>query len=203
MTAVETARSLFDRLDGFGAAAEPGGSFDRAAIEAIVDAGIYGASVPKEVGGLDLPLTEVVDVWAEIARADGSIGWVSFAMDVAVAYFGAYLTDEGVADIFDGPLPWLAGQYAPNGTATADGDEWVVNGNYQFGSGIALANMAGGGFLATPAGGGDPDYLFGCYPVDRAELKGNWDVLGLQGTQSMDYAPVSYTHLTLPTICSV
>ena len=39
----------------------------------------------------------------------------------------------------------------------------------------------------APADGGDPSYLFGCFPVGEIEAKGNWDVLGLRGTMSIDY----------------
>ena len=45
----------------------------------------------------------------------------------------------------------------------------------------------------------DPAYLFGCFPVEQAELRGNWDVLGLRATQSVDYGvagvrvPASHT----------
>lgn len=186
MSAAAQATALFDELAAIGAAAG-GGSFDPVAIDRIVEAGLLGVSVPKEVGGAELPLTEAVEVWAELARADGSIGWVAFAMDTALSYFGAYLPDEGVAELFAHGLPRMAGQFAPNGTAVADGDTWVVDGSYQFGSGITIADVAGCGFLATPPGGGDPAYLFGSFPVDQAELRGNWDVLGLQATQSVDY----------------
>ena len=188
MSAVEAARSLFDVLDAAGAeAAARGGSFDRSALVAIEEAGAYGASVPAEVGGLGLPLVEVVDVWAELARADGSIGWCAFASDVGLAYFGAYLPDTGADRLFADGLPWMAGQFAPNGTAVRDGDDWIVDGDYQFGSGISLADRAGCGFLATPPAGGDPAYLFGCFDVAEIEPRGNWDVLGLQGTMSIDY----------------
>ena len=199
MTAVDDARSLFDVLDGAGAAAEPGSPFDPAAMDAIRAAGVYGVSVPKDVGGLDLPLVEVVDVWAELARADGSIGWCAFAADVACAYFGAYLPTTGTDIVFADGVPVVAGQFAPNGTATRDGDDWVVDGEYQFGSGMLLAERAGCGFLATPAGGGDPTYLFGSFPVDEIEARGNWDVLGLQATMSIDYG-VHGVHV--PDVCT-
>ncbi len=161
VTAVAAATALFDDLAAFGDAAADGASFDPAAIDLIADAGLHGVSVPKAVGGTELPLVESVEVWAEIARADGSIGWVAFAMDTALAYFGAYLPDDGVAELFADGLPRVAGQFAPNGTASADGDDWIVDGSYQFGSGITVADVAGCGFLATPPGGGDPAYLFG------------------------------------------
>lgn len=188
MSPVLAATALFDELAAFGAAAPDGGSFDPAAIDAIAEAGLLHVSVAKEVGGAELPVLEAIDVWAEIARADGSIGWVSFAMDTALAYFGAYLPEEGIAELFADGLPRVAGQFAPNGTATADGDDWIVDGRYQFGSGITIAEVAGCGFLATPDGGGDPAYLFGCVPVGEADLQGNWHVLGLRATQSVDYA---------------
>ena len=181
------ASALFDELAAIGAAAADGESFDATAIDAIAEAGLLHVSVPKEVGGSELPVLDAIDVWSEIARADASIGWVSFAMDTALAYFGAYLPEDGIAELFaDGP-PRMAGQFAPNGTAVADGDDWIVDGAYQFGSGITIAQVAGCGFLATPPGGGDPAYLFGCLPVEEVELRGNWHVLGLRATQSVDY----------------
>lgn len=185
--APERAAALFADLDQIGASTPDGESFDPRAIGAIVAAGLYGISVPIEVGGTDLPLPEVVEVWQELSRADGSIGWVAFAMDVGLAYFGAYLPDDGVQEVFATGLPLLAGQFAPNGTATVDGEDWIVDGSYQFGSGMELATLAGCGFLATPPGGGDPGYRFGCTPVHEIDARGNWDVLGLRGTRSIDY----------------
>ena len=181
------AAALFDQLDEIGAAAPPGGSFDAEALRLIADAALDGLVVPTEVGGRDLPLLDVMDVWAELARADGSIGWVAFALDSGLSFFGAYLGDDGAAELFDGGLPRLAGQFAPNGTAVADGDDWIVDGSYQFGSGIELATHAGCGFLAAPPGGGDPAYRFGCLPVGEVHLSGNWDVVGLRATRSVDY----------------
>ena len=187
VTALEQATALFATIDAAGSAAPSGGSFDPSVFTAIRDAGLYGISVPREVGGVDLPLVEALDVWAEVARADASIGWCLFASDVALAYFGAYLGDDGADAVFGGGLPLMGGQFAPNGTAEQDGDGWIVTGSYQFGSGITIADFGGAGFMATPADGGDAAYLFGCYPASEIEPRGNWDVIGLQSTQSIDY----------------
>ncbi len=191
MTDVDRARSLFDELDAISEQTAPGESFDVSALELIADAGLNGVAVPKELGGADLPLVEAVDVWAELSRADGSIGWCSFAADSALAYFAAYLPQVGIDFLLegrtDGSLPLVAGQFAPNGSADADGDTWVLDGEYQFGSGIELADLAGAGFFATPADGSDPAYLMGCFPVAEIEPKGNWNVLGLRATRSIDY----------------
>lgn len=187
---VERARELYDTLDAAAAALGPGEPVPRSVMDQLIDAGLYGLMVPKAAGGHELPLADVVDVYEEISRADGSIGWVHFACDLTASYFGAYLQDEGAAEVFAEGVPLMAGQFAPNGTAAPAPDDregWVMDGDYQFGSGIAVADWAGGGILATPADGGDASYLFACMPVEHADIKGNWDVLGLQATASYDY----------------
>src|SRR6478735_2717815 len=172
MSAPQQATALFDELDAIGAAAPPGGSFDPVALTRIAEAGLTGLSVPKEVGGRDVPILEMVEVWSELARADGSIGWVAFAIDSALSYFGSYLPDEGADEIFGDVLPMLAGQFAPNGSGAEDGDSWVVDGSYQFGSGLTVANLAGCGFFSNPADGSDAGYRFGVLPIDQAQVQG-------------------------------
>lgn len=191
MSEVQTARALFDEIDAAGAAVGEGESFPRSVMTAVADAGVLGVAVPKEVGGLDLPLVEAVAVWEELSRADGSIGWCAFATDSALAYFGAYLPDSGIRTLLDlsddDRLPLVGGQFAPNGTAVADGTDWVVDGEYNFGSGITIADVAGAGFFADAGDGSDPAYLMGAFAVSEIEPRGNWDVLGLRATQSIDY----------------
>ncbi|MBL8776376.1 MAG: acyl-CoA dehydrogenase family protein [Acidimicrobiales bacterium] len=186
-TPLDAARELFEVLDTNAATTPPGEPMAKASLDAIEAAGLYGPMVPKAVGGLELPLADVVDVYEEISRADGSTGWCYFAADVAAAFFGAYLPDAGADEVFADGVPVVAGQFAPNGTAVVEGDELVLSGDYQFGSGIAHAAWAGAGMLTVEADGGDSSYLMGCLPVEAIELKGNWDVLGLQATASYDY----------------
>lgn len=155
-------------------------------MDLLVDAGLLGLMVPRAVGGSELALSDIVEVYEEVSRADGSTGWCYFAADCTAAYFGAYLDDAGAEAVFADGVPLMAGQFAPNGTAEVQGDELVLNGDYQFGSGIAHASWAGAGLL-TIAAGAEPEYLFACFPVEEVELRGNWDVLGLQGTASYDY----------------
>ena len=191
MTPIQRAQGLFEHLDAVGASAQAGESFDRSAMLKISEAGLAGLCVPKAAGGHDVPLLEAVEVWAELARADGSIGWCAFAADTALGYFGAYLPDEGLQALLshskEMPLPIVAGQFAPNGVANMETDSWILDGNYQFGSGLTIADVAGAGFFGNSADSDDAAYLMGWMPVSAVEMRGNWDVLGLQATQSIDY----------------
>jgi indole-3-acetate monooxygenase len=185
---LEAARGLYHELDANAAALAPGQAMDRASLDALARAGLLGPMVPRDTGGAELALVDVVEIYSEISRADGSTGWCHFASDVAATFFGAYLPDSGARRVFADGVPHMAGQFAPNGTALVDGDELVLSGDYQFGSGIAHAQWAGAGVLTTPEDGTDPAYLFACFPAEAVELQGNWDVLGLQATASYDYA---------------
>lgn len=203
---LEVARDLFVPLDANARMNPAGDPIPRASMELLIDAGLLGLMVPRAVGGSELALPDIVDVYEEVSHADGSTGWCYFAADCTAAYFGAYLDEAGAQAVFADGIPLMAGQFAPNGTATSSGDELVINGDYQFGSGIAHASWVGAGVLTNTAQGSE--YLFACFPKGEAEVQGNWDVLGLQATASYDYSlrdvHVPRTHafnFFLPTVC--
>jgi indole-3-acetate monooxygenase len=184
---LKAARDLSHQLDVNARSNPPGEPIPRDSMELLIEAGLLGLMVPREVGGIELALPDIVDVYEEISRADGSTGWCYFAADCTAAYFGSYLDDAGAQTVFADGVPLVAGQFAPNGTGTSLGDELVVNGDYQFGSGIAHAAWVGAGVLTSTEVGSDSEYLFACFPAAKADLHGNWDVLGLQATASYDY----------------
>ncbi len=182
------ARELRSHLD---ANAEKAGSapLPEASVQAMRGAGLFGAMSPRELGGAELALVDAIDVFAEVARADGSAGWCVMASASAAAYFGAYCEDAFVDELFEGGVPLVAGQFAPNGAGVPEAGGYRVTGSYSFGSGLSYAEWVGAGFLVHPPEGSSepPRYLFGLVPRDAVEPRGNWDVLGLGSTASWDY----------------
>ena len=185
---LESARALRSTID---ANARKAGDdpVPKETVDALVEAGLFGVMTPREVGGAELPILDVIDVFAEVARADGSAGWCLMASASTVAYFGAYGGEDFVAKMFAAGIPLAAGQFAPNGTATREGEGYRLTGNYQFGSGIHYANWVGAGFLILPPEGSDApaEYRFSIVPRAQVELRGNWNVMGLGSTASWDY----------------
>jgi alkylation response protein AidB-like acyl-CoA dehydrogenase len=143
---------------------------------------------PREVGGAELAVADLLDVFAEVSRADGSTGWCLMASAGTTAYFGAYSPDEFTSEMFADGVPLAAGQFAPNGVATPTDGGYQVSGNYSFGSGIAHAAWVGAGVFTAVAEGENPELLFCITPAANAVRKGNWDVLGLERTASEDYS---------------
>jgi alkylation response protein AidB-like acyl-CoA dehydrogenase len=166
---------------------QPDQPMPRESVDALVAAGLFGVMTPRDVGGAELPLLDTLDVFAEVARADGSAGWCLMAGASAVAHFGAYCSDAFVERAFASGVPLVAGQFFPNGTATEDGDGYRINGQYQFGSGISHSDWAAVGAWSSSSETANPEMICAMIPIDQAEVKGNWDVLGLQATASCDY----------------
>ena len=183
------ARELRTAIDS-NAAKAAGSPVPPETVDALRQAGLFGAMTPSELGGAELSLVDAIDVFAEVARADGSAGWCLMAGASAVAYFGAYCESEFVEKLFADGVPLVAGQFAPNGTGVPEDGGYRISGSYQFGSGIHYAEWVGAGFLVHPPEGSDAPalYLFGVVPKNTVELRGNWDVLGLDATASFDYA---------------
>lgn len=181
---LDAARDLFDLLDANAVKVADGEPMADESVAAMLDAGLYGVAVPRALGGGELSLADLLDVYAEVSRADGSTGWCQSASAVAASFFGAFCEADAVAEIFDGGTPPVAGQFAPNGTATPLRDDaFVLNGSYEFGSGMAHAQWAGAGVIDESEG----SYRLACMPAALVDPKGNWDVLGLQATASIDY----------------
>ncbi|MEK9998706.1 MAG: acyl-CoA dehydrogenase family protein, partial [Acidimicrobiaceae bacterium] len=102
MTALlDAARDLFESLDAEAAIAEEAGTpmTDRA-VALCRDAGLYGTMITRDAGGAELTIGESLDVFKELARADGSTGWVVMASSTAAAYFSAFCPDSFVQQAF-------------------------------------------------------------------------------------------------------
>jgi alkylation response protein AidB-like acyl-CoA dehydrogenase len=136
-----------------------------------------------------------LSVYEELSRADGSAGWTVLANATSSAMAGAYTGENAAKEMFGGGMiPIHAGHFAPRGTAIEAEGGYRISGQYSFGSGSAHASWIGGGALPQRDGElvldatGMPLVLAYFVPRDRVEFLGNWDVMGLAGTGSYDYA---------------
>jgi indole-3-acetate monooxygenase len=183
----DTARDLFDVVDHNAREAGPE-PVPQATVDALCAAGLHAIMTPRAVGGAEASVVEAIDVFAEVARADGSAGWCLMANAATIAFFGAWAPDDFAKTLFSDGVPLAAGQFAPNGIAVAEGDGYRITGDYHFGSGIRHSAWVGAGVLTEPVDGSDPQLLFALMPAADVRLTGNWDVLGLESTASWDYS---------------
>ncbi|NUS04088.1 MAG: acyl-CoA dehydrogenase [Nonomuraea sp.] len=192
------AHDLRPLIEGEAAEAEALGRLTTPVVEALHEAGLFGVWVPAPLGGSELSPRELIDVFEELSYADPSTGWVVMATTLENGTAGAYLGDEAVEHVFAGPrMPLFAGQGTRPGTAVPEDGGFRLTGQWSFASAMPHADYVHS--LGVVEGTGEERILI--TPIEDAKQLGNWDVLGLRATGSVDYAidgafvPESRTHL--------
>jgi alkylation response protein AidB-like acyl-CoA dehydrogenase len=199
---LETARSLAPTVEAAAPDIERLGHLTDAVGRAVLDAGLLHLLVPASLGGHEAGIVETIEVFEELARQDGSTGWSAMATAASTAFAAVYTSDAVAQELFgDGRRPVMAGQLSPRGQAVPvpGADAYTVSGSYRFGSGSDRATHLLGGCLALVDGApalrpnGAPEILAAVVPREQVALRGNWDVMGLAGTASVDYDIASTT----------
>jgi alkylation response protein AidB-like acyl-CoA dehydrogenase len=167
-------------------------------VEALHREGLYAMWVPRELGGAELRPLESLQVIENVAYGDPSAGWVLMASALAIGTGAAYLGDAAVAELFSGErVPVIAGQGTRPGKAVPQNGGFSLSGSWSFASGIKHGTHIHTLGLIE----GTNEARIFVLPVSQAKLIDNWDVLGLRGTGSIDYAidsvfvPEDYTHV--------
>ena len=135
---LDAARELYEPLSQAAEGLGPDASVPRSAIESIVDAGLYGLMVPREVGGQELPLADLSTCTrrspAPTARSAGSTSRADMHRGLLRGLpgrRGCRGRVRGRRAAHGGPVRTQRHRRtAPPSRATG----WIVDGDYQFGS---------------------------------------------------------------------
>jgi alkylation response protein AidB-like acyl-CoA dehydrogenase len=207
------ARAIRPLLEANAAANEAAGALCDEVVEALHDARIFAIFVPRSLGGQELTPTQGLEVLEEIAYADGSTGWVVMASCVSISTAAAFLGDDLVRRMFSGTrTPVIAGHGAPVGKAVARQGGYLLSGNWSYGSGVKHADYIHSGGMVVDENGialrgpsGAPEPRIFVAPREHFEFQGNWDVMGLRATGSIDYKAAAFfvpEDATHPTECT-
>ncbi|NRQ37627.1 acyl-CoA dehydrogenase [Nonomuraea sp. NN258] len=195
---LERARALRPLIEDEAERAESLGRLTDPVVDALHEAGLFGVWVPEPLGGSELSPSELLDVFAELSYADPSTGWVVMASGLENGTAGAYLGDEAVERIFKGPrMPVFAGQGTRPGVAVPVEGGFRLTGQWSFASAMPHAQYV----HSLGAVEGTEEARIFITPIEDAKQLGNWDVLGLRATGSIDYAiddvfvPESQSHV--------
>lgn len=204
---LEEARRLAPMLSGKGADNEANGKLSDEAVEAMREAGFFSMMVPKEVGGMDLTPVQVLATVEAMCNIDTATGWVMMASNVATASAAAWLPDSAFDKLFGHGRSIVAGAGAPTGKAEVVEGGYRLTGRWAYGSGCYHCDYFHSGAVVTEGGKPrmipgtqTPETLIFITPRDKMEFLGNWDVIGLRGTGSIDYGctdlfvPAEMTH---------
>jgi alkylation response protein AidB-like acyl-CoA dehydrogenase len=162
-------------------------------VERLRAAGIFRALQPRSLGGFEVAPVEFIEMIEELARADGSAGWIA-AIGAGAPAFSAWLEPAVANELFGSDADFMAATvFAPTGRAVPDGTgRFAVDGRWPFASGCRHAEWLLAGMLVfdgdaprmIPQQG--PDWRLAFFPRANADIVDNWNVLGLRATGSND-----------------
>lgn len=155
-------------------------------IHAMSTAGLFRLWVPEALGGAGAGFGDFVDAVVEVARIDGSAGWLLFVHAVYGA-LAAFLPQPEALAIWGDPAAVVAGSLNPSGRAVAVDGGYRISGTWAFGSGVNHATWVLGNCMTQPADS-NPKSVIALFPRTDCSVQDTWHVSGLAATGSHDYS---------------
>ena len=119
MSLLETARSFEPRICLVYEQIEADGRLPPALVKSLATAGFFRLLIPRAVGGLETDMLTVLEVFEEMAKVDGSVGWCTM-IGATGGLVSAYLREDVAQAIYGSdPLVITGGALAPTGKAVA------------------------------------------------------------------------------------
>lgn len=161
--------------------------------EAFLENDLYRVLVPTDLGGAGLDPLAYFDLCQELASWDGSVGW-NFALASTCSPLVGMLPMERLKAFFADPDCAIAGTVGPSGNATRVDGGWSLTGKWSWMSGVHQSKWVILGAFVHEDGkqlmnlDGSPEVRQFLVPKDAANMLDVWDVGGMRGTGSTDYA---------------
>ncbi|MEE6177328.1 acyl-CoA dehydrogenase family protein [Mycobacterium sp. 050134] len=193
---VSLARGMRELVRSEAAASEQERTLTARIVDEMWSCGLMSAFNPVPAGGVEPSFSEMIETWIEMAWQDGSFGWIGIANLPSSFAAAAYLPDDGFAEVFaahDNRVT-LGGQFFPNGQGIAVEGGYLLNGAWNFGSGVGHSQYVAAGFVPMDEGEmrwiseGLPEMRVAVVPREQISFNDGWHVQGLKGTGSYDYS---------------
>ena len=165
-------------------------------IDALIDAGLFRFTIPRELGGEDASVGQTIEVIEAISAIDASVGWNVMLGSEINAMAAGGMAKELAAEVYLGdPNVIMCGGGGPGTTPSRAVEQ--PDGSYRvwahttFISGCHNATWC---FMVAPVFDGDELRLTNGAPTvklwmlhrDQWEILDTWDVAGLRGSGSHD-----------------
>ncbi len=163
-------------------------------VTSLAEAGLFRMLVPHALGGLETDVITMLQVFEELAKIDGSVGWCTM-IGATGGLVSAYLPENTARTIYGSdPHVITGGALAPTGKAVAVDGGYRVSGRWQFNSGCQHCSWLMGTCIIfdgdTPRKGKNGELVstMMIFPATDVEVIDTWTVSGLRGSGSHDIA---------------
>ncbi|HXZ67415.1 MAG TPA: acyl-CoA dehydrogenase family protein [Alphaproteobacteria bacterium] len=189
----KTVRGLKPLIEASRAEAERLKRLPDSVATAFLEHDLYRILVPEDLGGAGLDPLEYFDLCQELASYDGSAGW-NFALASTTSPLVGMLPLARLRTFFAEPDCAIAGTVGPSGKAEKVSGGWRLTGRWSWMSGVHQAKWVILGAFVYENGAqrmnadGTPETRQFLLHKDPAHVLDVWDVGGMRGTGSTDYA---------------
>ncbi len=156
-------------------------------IQKVKASGVLKLWVATEYGGSEGHILDLLEAVQTCAYYNGSLGWV-VAVTGTAGLCAGYLPHKEASEIFGNAKAMVGGWAAPVGKAVHVEGGLEINGKWAWGSGIRHASHIVGGVMIQPEEEGKrPQSALAYFEPSQIDFIDNWQVLGLKGSNSIDY----------------
>lgn len=186
------ARALGPLIRAEAAAIEAAGRLTDKVVAGLKQAGVFRMTMPRSMGGPELDPISQLEIVAEVARADGSAGWVVMIGSDG-GFYAAHLERSVANRIYADRDAITASVLVPRGRATRVAGGYRVSGQWPFGSSSLHADWFVGGCLVCdetgPVAGPNrqPQVRMTFFSRAEVEILDTWQTTGLAGSGSHDW----------------
>src|SRR5215213_9287723 len=208
-SAIEAVQRLRPIIEHYRDEAERERRMPAAVVSAMKDEGLFKLWLPREFGGQELDMPSYLEAIQEMARIDGSAGWM-LANTGTGAVHAAFLPEAGAREVY-GDDELTAGAITPRGRAIPVPGGYRVSGRWPLVSGCHHASWLGGNCLVFDGEAprmsphGEPAFTLVFFKAEEVQILDTWYSTGMRGTGSADFAvedvfvPERRTHLLFGT----
>ncbi len=192
---VARARELAPVIEAAAERTEQEGAVPSDVMAQLHDAEMFRMLLPRSLGGGEADPLAAMEVMEVVAAADASTAWC-LGQAMGCSFAGAMLDHAVAEEIFapaDAIVAWGPESRSSRAVVTEGG--YQVTGKWRFASGGRHATWFGGHSFVYEADGsprldkaGNPVVRTMMFPREKTEITNVWQVMGLRGTGSDDYA---------------
>ncbi|NRB53939.1 MAG: hypothetical protein HRU41_40190 [Saprospiraceae bacterium] len=155
-------------------------------VNQLKDTGAFRLWVAQAYGGHQSHVLDLMQAVQTLSYYNGSLGWILGVTGTAALSSG-YLPSAVAQEIYGHPRAMTGGWAAPAGRAKRVEGGILVNGKWSWGSGIRYCSHIVGGVLIDQGEAQRPLSAIAFFNPKDVQFIDNWEVLGLNGTNSIDY----------------
>jgi len=179
-------------IRSFAAEAERAGTLHPEQLKLIYENKWFNLYVPAKYGGLELTLTQGLEIEEALAYIDGSTGW-TVTLCSGANWFIGFLSPGAAEDIFNSQDVCLAGSGKPSGVAKITDNGYEITGYWKYATGAPHATVFTANCTLEKEGNilydeeGNPRIASFWFKKEEVTIDNNWHSAGMIATASESF----------------